>query len=287
MPAVIEGAYDAATHTVTYLVFDPVSRTAAVVDPVHDYEPKAARLTTQSADALLARIEALGLSLEWVLETHVHADHLTAADYLRGRTGAKVVVGERIGDVQQRFGPLFDPEGGVPPITLFDQLVGDGDELALGGLTIKVMATPGHTQTCVSYRIGDAIMVGDTVFMPDYGTARTDFPGGDATDLYRSIRRILALAPETRVLTGHDYQPAGRPAPAWEASVAEHRAHNIHIHDGIDEASFVAMRQAKDKTLEPPGLILPSLQVNIRAGALPKASANGRTYLHLPVNAFG
>ena len=286
MLATIEAAYDPATHTVTYLVFDPVSRAAAVVDAVLDYEPRSARLTTGSADRLLARIEVLGLSLEWVLETHVHADHLTAADYLRSRTGAKVVVGSRIGDVQQRFGPMFDPEGCVPPATLFDRLVTDGDDLALGGLTIRVMATPGHTQTCVSYWIGDAIMVGDTVFMPDYGTARTDFPGGDATDLYRSIRRILALPEGTRVLTGHDYPPAGRSAPAWEASVADHRAHNIHVHDGINEASFVAMRQAKDKTLEPPALILPSLQINIRAGALPKASANGRVYLHLPINAL-
>ena len=287
MRADIEAFYDEATHTITYLVCDPATGQAAVIDPVMDYEPKAARLTTASADRLLARISDKGLTLAWILETHAHADHLTAADYLRRQTGAPVAVGDRIVEVQQRFGPLFDPEGGAPGPGVFDRLLDDGAMLPLGDLVISALHTPGHTPACVTYLIDGAAFVGDTLFMPDYGTARADFPGGSAVTLYRSIRRILDLPPETRLFTGHDYRPPGRDEPAWESSVSEQWSHNVQVHAGVSEAEFVIAREARDRTLEPPVLILPSLQVNIRAGKLPDPAANGRTYLTLPVNTLG
>jgi len=283
----IKAFYDPATHTITYLVSDPATKRAAIIDPVLDYDSSSARITTQGVDDILALAAVEGLTIGYVLETHAHADHLTAAHHIREATGAHIVIGAHIVAVQQIFGPLFNPDGGAPDATVFDRLVAEGDVLALGHLDMHVMHTPGHTPACVTYLIGDAAFVGDTVFMPDYGTARTDFPGGDATSLYRSIRRILDLPPETRIFTGHDYMPEGRTRAAWESTVAEQRAKNIHVHDGVSEAEFVAMRRARDSTLAPPVLILPSLQVNIRAGELPPASANGKIYLRLPVNVLG
>lgn len=279
----IEAFFDEGTFTVTYLVSDPTTRRAAVVDPVHDYDPKSGRLSTTSADRLLARIAELGLTVDWILETHAHADHLTAAPYLRERTGAKVVIGEHIRDVQKIFKEVFNAadvsENGVE----FDRLVRDGERFSLGGFEIEVMHLPGHTPADVAYRIGDAVFVGDTIFMPDYGTARTDFPGGDAATLYRSIRRLLSLPGDTRLFMCHDYKAPGRDVYAWEATVADERKRNIHVHDGVDEASFVAMRTKRDATLAAPVLLLPSVQVNIRAGHLPPADDNGVHYLKIPV----
>lgn len=286
-PPAIAARFDAPTGTVTYLVHDPDTKTAAIIDPVLDYEPHAARLSTRSADALLAEVERQGLSLEFVLETHVHADHLSAADHIRQRTGAKVAIGARVTEVQRGFAPLFDARDVTADGSVFDLLLADGDRIALGSLDIEVIHTPGHTPACVSYRIGDAVFVGDTLFMPDYGTARADFPGGDAATLYRSIHRLLDLPPETRIFVGHDYATPGRAAPAWETTVAAERAGNIHVRDGVDEAAYVAMRTARDATLPAPVLILPSLQVNIRAGALPPPDADGVERLRLPVNRLG
>ena len=283
MKPIVIPFFDSATNTVTYIVADPATHRAAIVDPVLDFDPKAARISTASADAVMARVRAEGFQVSWILETHAHADHLSAADRLRAETGARVVIGRHIEEVQQTFGALFETEA---PTRVFDVLVGDGDTLPLGDLTIEVMHTPGHTPACVTYLIGDAAFVGDTLFMPDYGTARADFPGGDAATLYRSTRRILALPDETRIFVCHDYLPQGRSDYAWETTVAAERAHNIHVHDGVSEADFVAMRKARDATLAAPTLILPSLQVNIQAGALPQPSAGGRVFLKLPVNAL-
>lgn len=279
----VQAFFDKATNTVTYLVTDPATGTAAIVDPVLDFDPKAARVSTASADAVLAAIQNQRLDLAWILETHAHADHLSAADYIRAKTGAKVVIGAEIRTVQRTFGELFEAEADG---RVFDRLIREGETLPLGDLTIEVLHTPGHTPACVTYRVGDAAFVGDTLFMPDYGTARADFPGGDAATLYRSIHRILALPQETRIFVGHDYLPAGRDHFQWQTTVAEERARNIHVHEGVGEAAFVAMREARDATLAAPTLILPSLQVNIRAGALPEPSAKGRVFLKLPVNAL-
>lgn len=283
MPVQIDAFFDTATNTVTYLLTDPATLAAAIIDPVLDYEPKGARVTTRSADALLDMVRARGLRLDYVLETHAHADHLSAADHIRRATGAKVVIGAYITQVQALFAPRFAADDVVPDGRAFDVLAADGDTLALGNLSIRVLHTPGHTPACVTYLVEDAAFVGDTLFMPDYGTARADFPGGDAATLYASIRRILDLPPETRIFVGHDYLPEGRGEYRWETSVAEERARNIHVHDGVSAAEFVARREARDATLAPPLLILPSLQVNIRAGALPPADAEGRVFLRLPV----
>lgn len=283
---VVQAWFDAATHTVSYLVHDPATRDAAIIDPVLDFTPNNGRIATKSADTILAAASAQGLTVRWLLETHAHADHLSAAHHLRERTGAPVVIGRHITDVQHIFAPLFEAEDVVPDGRQFDHLVEDGERLPLGDLTIEVMHTPGHTPACVTYVIGDAVFVGDTLFMPDYGTARADFPGGSAETLYRSTRRILSLPGETRIFVGHDYLPAGRSEFGWETTVAEQRAGNIHVHDGVNEADFVAMRTARDATLSAPQLILPSLQVNIRAGAMPPATPGGHVYLRLPVNAI-
>ncbi len=281
----VQGFFDTATNTVSYIVHDPATKVAAIVDPVLDFSQRNGRTSTASADALLAAVEAQGLTLAWLLETHAHADHLSAAHYLRERTGAPVVIGAHIADVQHIFAPLFEADDVAPDGSAFDHLVRDGDSLPLGELSIDVLHTPGHTPACVAYLIGDAAFVGDTLFMPDYGTARADFPGGDAATLYRSIHKLLALPPATRVFTGHDYPPTTC-GPAWESSVAQQRSGNVHVHDGVDEAQFVAMREARDATLAAPQLILPSLQVNIRAGAMPPATAAGHVYLRLPINAI-
>lgn len=283
----IKAFFDTATNTVTYLVWDGATRQAAIIDPVLDFDPAPARLSTKSADDVLAAAEAEGLNIVWALDTHAHADHLSAADYIRQKTGAKIGIGAHITEVQKTFRPMFGPTSDAPDETVFDALFHEGDEIPLGNETIRVLHTPGHTAACLTYLIGDAAFVGDTVFMPDYGTARADFPGGDAHALYRSIRKLLALPPETRIFTGHDYLPKGRDTHAWEATVGEHRAANVHMHEGVSEEAFVAMRTARDQTLSAPRLILPSLQVNIRAGRLPPAESDGQTYLRLPVNRLG
>ncbi len=283
MSPIVQPFFDTATSTATYLVIDPATRTAAIIDPVLDFEPKGAVLSTQSADRILAAVADQGLNLAYVLETHAHADHLSAADHIRRKTGARVVIGAEITDVQKTFIPLFEADDVSDDGKAFDILLKEGDQIPLGETAIRVLHTPGHTPACVTYLIGDAAFVGDTLFMPDYGTARADFPGGDAATLYRSIRKLMALPPETRVFVGHDYLPPGRDSFRWETTVAEQRADNIHVHDGVEEADFVSMRQARDATLAPPNLILPSLQVNIRAGAMPAPTASGRVFLKLPV----
>jgi len=280
----VQAFFDRATSTASYLVSDPETKAAAIVDPVLDFEPKAARLSTASADAILQAVEAQGLRLLYVLETHAHADHLSAADYIRNRTGAKIAIGAHIVEVQKAFIPVFEADDVKADGRAFDHLLNEGDELPLGRQAIRVLHTPGHTPADVTYLIGDAAFVGDTLFMPDYGTARADFPGGDAHALYRSIRKLLDLPPETRMFVGHDYLPAGRGEFRWETTVAKQRAGNVHAHDGVTEEEFVAIRQARDATLAAPTLILPSLQVNIRGGALPQPSPSGRVFLKLPVS---
>lgn len=285
MRPTVQPFFDPATSTATFLVFDPATKSAAIVDPVLDFEPKAARIATRSADAILKAAADQGLKVLYVLETHAHADHLSAADYIRREAGAQIVIGAQIVEVQKTFIPRFEADDVSPDGRAFDRLVTDGEVLPLGGLAIRVMHTPGHTAACVTYVIGDAAFVGDTLFMPDYGTARTDFPGGDAATLYRSIRKILTLPPSTRIFVGHDYLPAeGRKDNRWESTVADEAAANVHIHGGISEEAFVKMRKARDATLAPPALILPALQVNIRAGALPPATPGGHVFLRLPVS---
>ena len=284
MPANIQAFFDPATSTASYLVSDPETGAAAVIDPVLDFDPRDAKLQTASADVILKAIADQGLRLLYVLETHAHADHLSAAAYIRGKTGAAVAIGAHIVDVQKAFMPVFEAEDVVPDGRAFDRLLDEGDTLPLGALTVGVLHTPGHTPADLTYLIGDAAFVGDTVFMPDYGSARADFPGGDARTLYRSIRKVMALPPETRVFVGHDYLPAGRTENRWETTVADQRALNIHVHEGVGEDEFVAMREARDKTLAAPVLILPSLQVNIRGGALPKPSPSGRVFLKIPIS---
>ena len=279
----IEAFFDEPTFTVTYLLSDPSSGRAAIIDPVRDYDPKSGKLSSASADRLLARLAERGLALDWILETHAHADHLTAAPLLRAATGARVVIGEHISDVQRIFRGVFNASDVSDTGREFDRLVRDGERLALGNVEIEVMHLPGHTPADVAYRVGDAVFVGDTIFMPDFGTARTDFPGGDAATLYRSIRKLLSLPGETRLFMCHDYKAPGRDRFAWETTVAEQRRANIHVHDGVAEGDFVAMRRARDATLAAPVLLLPSVQVNIRAGNLPPAEDNGTHYLKIPL----
>lgn len=279
----VQTSFDPATFTATHLVVDPDTSTAAIIDPVLDFEPKGGTLSTRSADAMLKVVADQGLTLAYVLETHAHADHLSAGDHIRQVTGAKLVIGAHITKVQKTFAPIFDADDVALDGSQFDILLTEGDRLPLGDLTIGVIHTPGHTPACNTYLIGDAAFVGDTLFMPDYGTARADFPGGNARTLYRSIHRILALPPETRIFVGHDYLPAGRTDYRWETTVADEAAYNIHVNGETTEEAFVAMREARDKTLAPPTLILPSLQVNIRAGALPPAAPSGKRFLKLPV----
>jgi glyoxylase-like metal-dependent hydrolase (beta-lactamase superfamily II) len=280
----VRAFFDPATFTVSYVVHDPASKAAAIIDPVLDYNPRNARTSTASADALLAYVAAEGLDLQYLLETHAHADHLSGGHYLREQTGAPLVIGANITQVQQVFAGIFEADDMACDGSQFDRLVVEGDSLPLSGLTIDVLHTPGHTPACVTYVIGDTAFIGDTMFMPDYGTARSDFPGGSAEALYHSIRKILALPPETRVFVGHDYLPEGRTTYAWESTVAQQRGTNIHIHDGVSEAEFVSLRQARDAKLDAPVLILPSLQVNIRGGALPPAGPSGQAFLKLPLN---
>ncbi len=271
------------TNTVTYLAVDPVTKHAALIDPVLDFDPASGKVWRASIDTVLAETRRLGVKVEWILETHAHADHLSGAQPARARTGAPIVIGDRIRDVQHIFAPKFLAEDITDDYQAFDRLVHEGDTLALGELGIKVLHTPGHTPACVTYMIGDAAFVGDTLFMPDYGTARADFPGGDATTLYGSIRKILALPAETRIFVGHDYKAPGRDEYAWETTVAAERKGNVQVNDSVDEDAFVTARKARDATLAAPRLLLPSLQVNIRGGRLPPADKDGIVRFRIPI----
>ena len=276
--------FDPATYTVSYIVADPATHAAAIVDSVLDFDPNSGRTSKVSADRLIEAVRARGLTVEWILETHVHADHLSAAPYLKETLGGRIGIGEHVRQVQKVFGKLFNAEPAFASDgSQFDHLFTDGERFRIGALEAEVLHTPGHTPADLTYVIGDAAFIGDTLFMPDYGTARTDFPGGDARRLYRSIRRILDLPPATRLFTGHDYAPGGR-GYAWESTVAEQRARNVHVHDGVGEDDFVALRTARDATLDMPRLILPSVQVNMRAGHLPPPEDNGVRYLKLPLD---
>lgn len=279
----IQAFFDEPTFTVTYLVGDPATRQAAVIDPVLDYDPASGQISTRTVDALLGAARDGGWTITHVLETHAHADHLSAAPQIKAATGAKVAIGQHIDGVQAIFADLFNAPDVSRSGAEFDLLLADGERFKVGDLEFEVLHTPGHTPACISYKVGDAVFVGDTMFMPDYGTARVDFPGGDAASLYRSIRRILALPDETRLFMCHDYKAPGRDSYAWETTVAAQRAANVHIHDGIDEAQFVAMRTARDKGLAMPRLLLPAVQVNIRAGHFPPAEDNGMSYLKIPL----
>jgi glyoxylase-like metal-dependent hydrolase (beta-lactamase superfamily II) len=280
----VTGFHDRATGSITYVVADPASRRAAVIDPVWDFEPKSGRLSTHSLDRLCAFIEGEELRLDWVLETHVHADHLTAAQLLKQRLGGQIAIGRHVCTVQRVFAELYALEGEVPADgSQFDRLLEDGESFALGELRAQVLHTPGHTPACITYVVGEAAFVGDTLFMPDAGTARCDFPGGNARTLFASVRRLLSLPPATRILVGHDYGQNGREV-RWEASVAEQKERNIHVGGGRGEEEFVKIREERDRTLEAPTLILPAIQVNIRGGRLPAPDANGTVYLKLPLN---
>ena len=287
MRPTVDSFFDEATNTVSHIVSDPATGKAAIIDSVLDFDPASGRTRTDSADRLIAHVKAKGLSIEWVLETHIHADHLSAAPYLLEKLGGRLAVGAAIAQVQQTFGDLFNAEPGFARDgSQFQHLFQDGETFRLGSIEARAIHTPGHTPACMTYIIGDAGFVGDTLFMPDYGTARCDFPGGDARQLYRSIRKIFALPPATRLFLCHDYKAPGRDDYRWETSVAEERAHNIHVRDGVTEDDFTAMRTARDATLSMPRLILPSVQVNMRAGDLPPPEENGLRYLKLPLNAL-
>jgi glyoxylase-like metal-dependent hydrolase (beta-lactamase superfamily II) len=279
----IQAFFDEPTNTVSYLVWDAASLQGAVIDPVLDYDFRTGKASMASADAILAQAGKLGVKITQVLETHAHADHLSGAPYIKLKTGAKVSIGEHIRDVQRIFRPVFNAVDVSGDGSEFDHLFKDGERFKIGSLDGEVIHTPGHTPACVSYKIGDAVFVGDTMFMPDYGTARADFPGGDAHALFRSIQRILSLPAETRLFMCHDYKAPGRDTYAWETTVGEERARNVHVHDGVSEDAFVAMRQRRDANLAAPLLLLPSIQVNIRAGNFPPADVNGVHYLRVPI----
>jgi glyoxylase-like metal-dependent hydrolase (beta-lactamase superfamily II) len=280
----VAGFFDPATSTISYVVRDPASTACAIIDAVMDFDYASGRIGTASADRLVDHIRANGLTLTWLIETHAHADHLSAAPYIQAKLGGKIGIGEHIRQVQDVFGKVFN-EGTEfqRDGSQFDRLFRDGDTYDIGGLNVRVLHTPGHTPACTTHVVGDAAFVGDTLFMPDGGTARADFPGGDARILFRSIKRVLTLPPETRLFMCHDYGPGGR-AIGWETTVASERRDNIHVRDGVTEDEFVALRTARDKTLGQPKLIIPSLQVNMRAGHLPPPDATGRQFLKLPIN---
>lgn len=280
---IIEAFFDEPTNTVSYLVACPATLKAAVIDPVLDYDQGSGEVDTQSVTRILAAADRGGYRIEWALETHAHADHLSGAPFIKARTGARIGIGEHIKDVQRIFRPVFNASDLDIDGRDFDHLFKDGERFQIGDLDVDVLYTPGHTPADVSYKVENVVFVGDTLFMPDYGTARTDFPGGCAGQLYRSIHKLLALPPSTRLFMCHDYKAPGRDSFAWETTVAEQRAHNIHVREGVTEEAFVAMRTARDATLSAPRLLLPSIQVNIRAGRFPPASANGVSYLMIPV----
>ncbi|MGV8891633.1 MAG: MBL fold metallo-hydrolase [Burkholderiaceae bacterium] len=279
----IQSFFDPDTSTVTHVVSDPVTLRAAIIDSVLDFDPKSGRSSHASADRVIAYVQQTKLTVEWLLETHAHADHLSAAPYLQQTLGGKISIGRHICEVQQVFKKIFNAKNMNTDGADFDHLFDDNEQFRIGELEVRVMHTPGHTPACLTYLIGQDAFVGDTLFMPDYGTARCDFPGGDAATLYRSIKKVLALAPDTRLHLCHDYPPESR-GPIWVTTVSEERAQNIHAHNGITEAQFVKMRTARDQTLEMPTLILPSVQVNVRAGKLPPPEDNGVRYLKIPIN---
>jgi glyoxylase-like metal-dependent hydrolase (beta-lactamase superfamily II) len=280
---IIRTFFDEPTNTVSYIVADPDTKKAAVIDPVLDYEPSAGQVDTRSVDTLLRMADEQGYTIVWTLETHVHADHLSGSPYIKAKTGAKIGIGEHIRDVQRIFRPVFDATDLKIDGSDFDHLFKDGERFKIGELDAEVIFTPGHTPADITYKVADAAFVGDTLFMPDYGTARADFPGGDAHRLYRSIRTLMALPPTTRLFMCHDYKAPGRDTYAWETTVREEREENVHIKDGVSEDAFVAMRTARDATLSAPRLLLPSIQVNMRAGKFPPAHTNGVRYLTIPV----
>jgi glyoxylase-like metal-dependent hydrolase (beta-lactamase superfamily II) len=286
MKPLIHGIFDHATWTVTYVVYDQAGGTCAIIDSVLDYDSKSGRTSTKSADQVIAFVKERQLSVAWILETHAHADHLTAAPYLKAQLGGKTAIGNHITAVQRVFKGVFNLEGSFKEDgTQFDHLLHEDEIFDIGQLSAKALYVPGHTPACVAYQVGDAVFVGDTLFMPDVGSARCDFPGGCAKTLYASARKILSLPPSTRLFMCHDYPPNERDV-CFETTVAEQRAHNIHLHDGIDEAEFVRMRTARDATLAMPVLILPAVQVNIRAGEFPPKDDNGVSYLKIPLNAL-
>jgi len=286
MTSTVKSFFDPATWTVSYVVYQKEGSACAIIDSVLDYDPKSGRTGTTSADRLVTFVQANKLHVEWILETHAHADHLSAAHYLREKLGGKIAIGAAITNVQDVFKGVFNLEPQFQTDgSQFDHLLQDGEIFAIGALQAEALSVPGHTPACMAYRIGDTVFVGDTLFMPDVGTARCDFPGGDAPTLYRSVRKLLSLPSATRLFMCHDYPPEGRPA-AWETTVAKQRAGNIHVHDGVSEEDFVRMRTARDATLEMPVLILPSVQVNIRAGEMPPVEDNGVSYLKIPLNSI-
>ena len=280
---VIRAFFDEPTNTVSYLVADPATKQAAVIDPVLDYDHNSGAVDTRSVEAILRAAREQGFTVVWALETHAHADHLSGSPYVKAKTGAKIGIGEHIKDVQQIFRPVFAASDVKTDGSDFDHLFADGERFKIGEVEGEILYTPGHTPADITYKIADAAFVGDTLFMPDFGTARADFPGGDAHQLYRSIRRLLALPPQTRLYMCHDYKAPGRDHYAWETTVRDEREHNVHVKEGISEDAFVAARMARDATLAAPRLLLPSIQVNIRAGYFPPAAANGVHYLMIPV----
>lgn len=282
---VVRTFFDEPTFTATHVVHDPATKAAAIIDSVMDFDQAAGRTSFESADAVIDYVRSEALTVEWLLETHAHADHLSAAPYLQEKLGGKIAIGEQIQTVQNVFGKIFN-EGTefVRDGSQFDRLLADGDTLRIGEIPVVALYVPGHTPADMAYVIGDAVFVGDTMFMPDYGTARADFPGGDAHHLYKSIRRLMLLPPETRVFLCHDYKAPNRDHYVWETTIGAEKAANVHVHEGVDEETFVAMRTERDATLEMPRLILPSIQINMRAGHLPDAEPNGTRYLKLPLN---
>ena len=283
----VRGFFDEATNTISYVLADPATGRCALIDPVWDYDPKSGRTGTASADEMAAYVKDEGLTVELILETHAHADHLSASQHLKDLFDAPVAIGEHIVEVQKifksvfNFGDDFSTDG-----SQFDRLIADGETFHVGELTVRAMHTPGHTPACMTYLCGNAAFVGDTLFMPDYGTARADFPGGDAATLYRSIHKVFALPGDTVLYLCHDYLPEGRSEYVWQTTVADERRSNIHVHDGVTEAEYVKMREARDRTLDMPTLLLPSVQVNIRAGRVPPPEDNGVSYLKIPVDAL-
>lgn len=284
---IIRPFFDEPTNTVSYLVADAATKKAAIIDPVFDYDHNSGEVDTRSVEAMLAAAGQAGNIVEWVLETHAHADHLSGAPFIKAKTGAKIGIGEHIKDVQRIFRPIFNATDLKTDGSDFDHLFRDGERFKIGELDVEVLYTPGHTPADISYKIEDAVFVGDTLFMPDYGTARADFPGGDAHKLYRSIKRLLSLPQETRLFMCHDYKHPGRDTFAWETTVREQRENNVHVKEGVSEDEFVTMREARDTKLSAPRLLLPSIQVNIRAGKFPPAEANGVRYLTIPVKLKG
>jgi glyoxylase-like metal-dependent hydrolase (beta-lactamase superfamily II) len=282
----VTAVFDPDCSATTYVVADPATRACAVIDSVLGLDPASGRTSTTSLDAVLAALADQALEVAWILETHVHADHLSAADALRARYGAPVGIGAEVERVRALFAPVLDPDGLACAAPAFDRLFRDGDSLALGDLAVHVLAVPGHTPADVAYVVGDTVFVGDTLFMPDYGTARADFPGGDARALYRSIRRLLSLPPQTRIFSGHDYKAPGRDAFAWESTVGAQRTGNVHVREGVDEAAFAAFRAERDATLPVPRLLWPSLQVNLNGGRLPPPGPGGARRLTLPLDAI-